>query len=213
MQLHYCNWSSQPNVELACGLWTTPAWRQPLCLAPDVILAEDEHGEDRLFYTLYESDDRVDCPGCVARRAAAVVERAEGAATRKRRRWNKFVRSWYLVGQHAGVDLRAGRAIRCAVCQQEHDGWTDSGHVQGTDICAWSCRDSSGRWVIRAGYGSDFDLREFWFIDRYPTEGVDGICDWCIRRLLRDGVIVDSGLELQPFSNGDPAETDPPDLS
>jgi hypothetical protein len=39
-------------------------------------------------------------------------------------------------------------------------------------------------------------MREFWYLRDYPTEPVDGICDWCIRRMLRDGEIMDSGKEL-----------------
>ena len=110
--------------------------------------------------------------------------------------WNAWTRMFYLVGRHAEVDLRAQNTITCRQCGQHYDAY-EHGHMQGHDICAWS-KFENGRWVIHCGYGSDFDLSEFWYIRDYPTEPVDGICDWCIRRMLAAGVIIDSGKELQP---------------
>lgn len=111
--------------------------------------------------------------------------------------WNEWTRMWYLVGEHARVDLHAANVVVCRQCNQLYDAYaTGYDTIQGHDICAWSTQDPDGRWVLRCGYGSDFDLHEFWYIKDFPKKPVDGICDWCIRRMLRDGVIIDSGKEL-----------------
>lgn len=111
--------------------------------------------------------------------------------------WNAWTRCWYLVGEHAYVDLRASRTVSCRICAQVYD-WYGMDRCQGNDMAAWSRQLADGRWVIHCGYGSDFDMSEFWYLSNYPTEPVDGICDWCIRRMVRDGVLVNSGKELGP---------------
>lgn len=109
--------------------------------------------------------------------------------------WNAWTRAWYVIGEHAHVDLCANRTISCRMCSQLYNsyGWRE-GSFQGHDICAWA-KFKDGRWSIHCGYGSDFDMHEFWYIKDYPTEPIDGICDWCIRRMVRDGVIIDSGKD------------------
>jgi hypothetical protein len=112
--------------------------------------------------------------------------------------WNQFVRAWLKIAEHYGVDNQPTTVCKGG-CGQTYDTYghnqDDGRHIiQGSHICAWSAF-SNGRWVIHCGYGSDFDLTEFWYIDQFPTESVDGICDWCIRRMLRDGIIINSGLE------------------
>lgn len=113
--------------------------------------------------------------------------------------WNRWTRMLYLVGQHASVDLKAACTITCKICNQIYDSYeTAHGNktsIQGHDICAESRKLADGRWVIVCGYGSDFDLSEFWYLKDFPTTPIDGICDWCIRRMMRDGVIMDSGKE------------------
>lgn len=108
--------------------------------------------------------------------------------------WNRFTRAWYLIGRHAGVDLRSLNTVRCQICQQDYDSYGTGGTVQGHDICAESY-SLGGRWMIVCGYGSDFDMHEFWYLQDFPTEPIDGICDWCIRAMLRDGIIMDSGKD------------------
>jgi len=117
--------------------------------------------------------------------------------------WNVWTRSWYLIGEHAYVDMRASRTVACRICAQHYDSYEsmhrDCGRpaIQGHDICA-DIRFRDGRWIIVCGYGSSFDLMEFWYLRDFPTKPIDGVCDWCIRRMVRDGVIMDSGKELHP---------------
>jgi hypothetical protein len=67
--------------------------------------------------------------------------------------------------------------------------------MQGNYICGWNYVDN-GRWVLHCGYGSDFDMKEFWYINNYPTVEQDPICDWCIRRMLSNGTLIDSHKEM-----------------
>jgi hypothetical protein len=104
---------------------------------------------------------------------------------------------WWLVGGHARVDLEAIITVSCKICGQVYDAlWQET--TQGHDICATSKRLPDGRWVIHCGYPSAYDLSEFWYIDQIPSEEVDGICDWCIGRMVRDGVIINSGIIMGP---------------
>jgi hypothetical protein len=112
--------------------------------------------------------------------------------------WNSWVRLWDRVAKHYQVD--ASLTCACTGCGRVYDVWRayddDTKPSQGNDLCAWSLQDKDGRWVIHCGYGSDFDLHEFWYIDNYPTAPADPICDWCLRRMLKAGTIIDSGKEL-----------------
>lgn len=58
--IHYSNWSQQPDVWLACGRWTTPAWSQGDGL--DAGIYEEDDGD---LYT-FEHFDRVNCEACLA---------------------------------------------------------------------------------------------------------------------------------------------------
>lgn len=111
--------------------------------------------------------------------------------------WNIFTRNWYIVGQHAGVDLRASITVSCKTCRQIYDSEADPNESstanQGFNISAWSHQLPDGRWAISCGYGSDFDFSEFWYLKNFPTQPVEGICDWCIRRMLKEGTIMHSG--------------------
>lgn len=113
--------------------------------------------------------------------------------------WNVWTRAWFLIGQHAEVELHAKFTVDCKICSQTYNSYEYStdrrDSIQGHDICAWIKKLSDGRWVIHCGYGSEFDLMEFWYLKDFPVQEIDGICDWCIRRMLRDGVIMDSGKE------------------
>ena len=57
--VHYSSWSQQPDVWLACGQWTTPAYTQRDDLAVGVYEAD---GGD--LYT-FEPLGRVSCQGCL----------------------------------------------------------------------------------------------------------------------------------------------------
>jgi hypothetical protein len=106
---------------------------------------------------------------------------------------------WWIVGRHAQVDLQAQSTVWCHTCGQVYDALDTDPHsmtIQGHDLCAWSRQLADGRWVIHCGYQSEFDQKEFWYIDQYPSRPVDGICDWCIRRMLRDGVIIDPDVRV-----------------
>lgn len=110
--------------------------------------------------------------------------------------WNAFTRSWFLIGEHAEVDLRAARTVACKQCGQIYNRFSD-GHVQANDMCAWSFQKPDGRWVVQGGYGSTVaDLRELWYLKNYPSEPVDGICDFCIMRMIGDGTLIDSGYQF-----------------
>jgi hypothetical protein len=109
--------------------------------------------------------------------------------------WNAWTRAWYLVGEHAAVDLRAQHTVECKLCHQIYDGYGHS-TTQGHNICAESRRVKPGRWMIVCGYGSCFDMHELWYLRYFPDEPVDGICDWCILRMLRAGIIMDAGVCL-----------------
>lgn len=45
--VHICIWSSQPDIWIACGRWTTPAWWKPRPKLPRDIYWDD----DRKKYT------------------------------------------------------------------------------------------------------------------------------------------------------------------
>jgi hypothetical protein len=119
--------------------------------------------------------------------------------------WNAFARAWGSIGRHAAVDLIQTAA--CDMCGQRydvlHDGYgfeeTEGVRVdvtQAIDMCGWHVQLAAGRWGIRCGYGSDFDFYEFWYLRNFPAVASGAICDWCIRRMMRDGVIMDSGKRL-----------------
>lgn len=113
--------------------------------------------------------------------------------------WNAWTRAWYIIGEHAFIDLKTNCTVSCRMCCQLYDKYwpeynSENERIQGHDICAES-KFKDGRWIIIGGYGSDFDIHEFWYIKDYPTEPIDGICDWCIRRMVRDGIIIDSGKD------------------
>lgn len=112
--------------------------------------------------------------------------------------FNAWSRMWWIIGHHVAIDQHA--TVACRLCDQIYDSYSDTGSSgpQGHDLCAWSRQLPDGRWIIHCGYGSDFDMSEFWYIKDAPIAPVDGICDWCIRRMLRDGVIIDSGKKCQP---------------
>lgn len=114
--------------------------------------------------------------------------------------WNLWTRAWYIIGRHAEVNLIADNTVTCKICGQIYDSYsrmTGGNHgIQGHEICAWSKQLPDGRWVIHCGYGSEFDLSEFWYLKDFPEKSVDGICDWCLRRMARDGIIMKSGKEL-----------------
>ena len=111
--------------------------------------------------------------------------------------WNQFTRAWFLIVEHFRVDAWAANTVTCKCCKQVYNAYGESKNNQGHDICAWIKHDGT-RWVLHCGYGSAYDMKEFWFIDHYPTEPVDGVCDFCIMRLLAAGIIIDSGLECPP---------------
>lgn len=111
--------------------------------------------------------------------------------------WNAFTRAWFRISEHFRVDAWASNTVTCRRCHQHYNAYGEEKNQQGHDMCAWS-KFEKGRWVLHCGYGSAYDMREFWFIDQFPTEPQDGICDFCIMRMLAAGVIIDSGLECPP---------------
>lgn len=55
-KVHWCNWSSQPDIGIACGRWTRPAWHQQSKAEPYL----DDDG------ALYAFDDMlVTCSACL----------------------------------------------------------------------------------------------------------------------------------------------------
>lgn len=109
-------------------------------------------------------------------------------------RWNVFTRNWFLVGQYAAVHLQSLDTVECKGCLQVYNSYGTEEPTQGNHICA-EVKLTDGRWMVHCGYGSDFDMREFWYLRDFPEVPFDGLCDWCIRRMLLDGVLMDSGKE------------------
>lgn len=62
--IHYCNWSSQPDIHFACGVNTTPAWCQPQGQASVCHVADDGSA-----YT-FDARERVTCEACIAAEAS-----------------------------------------------------------------------------------------------------------------------------------------------
>ncbi len=115
--------------------------------------------------------------------------------------WNSWTRAWWIIGNHAKVDLAAARTEQCTYCSQLYDSYElcddldDTRMTLAWDMAAMSREIGHGRWAIHCGYGSDFDMKEFWFIRDFPTVPSNAICDWCIRRMLHHGIIIDSGKD------------------
>lgn len=116
--------------------------------------------------------------------------------------YHGWSRMWFLIGEIANVLIRSENTVYCKQCGQQYNSYDDykdgdKKSIQGHDICALikhiPTRLNHGRWVIICAYGSDFDLHEFWYVRNCPKIEIDGICDWCIRRMLADGTIIDCG--------------------
>ena len=61
--VHYCAWSSQPDIQIFCdGSWAQPAWTHPETETPEVYRTDD----DRLY--TFEKDP-VTCPACRSKMA------------------------------------------------------------------------------------------------------------------------------------------------
>lgn len=57
--IHYSDYSSQPDVKLACGRWTIPSWNTNSNITPGIYL--EDAGE---LYT-FEHVEKVTCPACI----------------------------------------------------------------------------------------------------------------------------------------------------
>lgn len=60
--VHYSDYSSQPDIRLACDRWTTPAWdneKPPNSSEFGIYL-----GEEGELYT-FERTDKITCPDCL----------------------------------------------------------------------------------------------------------------------------------------------------
>lgn len=65
--VHYSDWAQQPDVELVCGRWTTPAWE----FVPDGPLPEGVYrGDNGDLYT-FSHWDLVTCQECLGKRGHA----------------------------------------------------------------------------------------------------------------------------------------------
>lgn len=58
--VHYSDYASQPDIKLACGRWTVPAWAEDTRALPVGIYLGDE-GD---LYT-FERTDKVNCSECL----------------------------------------------------------------------------------------------------------------------------------------------------
>lgn len=68
LTVHYCDWSSQPDIHILCdGSWTEPAWENgpPSALQRILNRREIYQAEDERYYTFEEST--VTCKKCRAR--------------------------------------------------------------------------------------------------------------------------------------------------
>lgn len=112
--------------------------------------------------------------------------------------YNTLARNFGIAGRHADVDLRAAVTIQCDVCEQVNDSYEMMHGMpcqQGHDICAWTERKKDGSLVLHCGYGSSFDMGEFLFVKDEPSRPLMAVCDYCIRRMVKDGVLVSTGRE------------------
>ncbi len=59
--VHYSDWAQQPDVHLACGVWTTPTWSPRRVCLPNGIY----EGDDDVLYAFEGSHRLVSCPECL----------------------------------------------------------------------------------------------------------------------------------------------------
>lgn len=115
--------------------------------------------------------------------------------------WNIFTWNWRQVGILFRTVQGLFETVTCSLCGSIHESYGNETQHQGHDLCAWAVKgENTGRWSIHCGYGSSFDMTEFWYINDYPTETIPAICDMCILRMLKAGTIIDSGNELDPYT-------------
>lgn len=57
--VHYSDWAQQPDIHLACGRWTLPAWE-----TDDPPLFTGIYREERGGLYTFSQLDRVTCPEC-----------------------------------------------------------------------------------------------------------------------------------------------------
>lgn len=113
--------------------------------------------------------------------------------------YNTLARNLGIAGHHAEVDLSAAFTVQCDVCEQVYDSYhcslDESSVLQGSDICAWTERKKDGSLILHCGYGSNFDMGEFLFLKDEPPRPLMAVCDYCIRRMVADGVLESTGRE------------------
>jgi len=63
-EVHYSDWSQQPDVHFACGVWTTPAWTQTHVDLPKLVYEDDE---GRLY--TFQRHELVTCQACLDSRS------------------------------------------------------------------------------------------------------------------------------------------------
>lgn len=64
MTIHYSEYSSQPDILTACGLWTMPLWGHPKPIAPDIYWGEPPNEDSPPILFTYQRN-LATCPKCL----------------------------------------------------------------------------------------------------------------------------------------------------
>lgn len=64
--VHWCDWSQQPDIHFACGVWALPAWGRPSNMTGTQMLPRESlaHIADDGSAYVFDAPDRVTCPAC-----------------------------------------------------------------------------------------------------------------------------------------------------
>ena len=117
-------------------------------------------------------------------------------------KWGQFTWIFKVIGEIYSQSTR--EHIKCTQCDRHFEayGYEVAGKavLQANDCNAWSV-EKEGKWVIHCGYGSSYDMHEYFYLRDFPTNSEDPICDYCIERMKHSGQIAFCKEQVFDYSN------------
>lgn len=107
----------------------------------------------------------------------------------------------------SGITLKE-RLTMCTLCGNTYEALDTQNPTHGSHCAAYVYKDgTTGLWMLRAAYGSEFDMEIFRFQKNYPDRAMDPVCDVCIQELVEDNDV----CEITPSGQKDQDEDEDED--